>query len=110
MMRELPSRGVVVVARKEREQHFVRRQSDAQVEAEVAIVRHEDVPSALERHRGSRLHGFVPFAGRRKRDLTLTVELKTAVLERPLHQHRTKHPHELLVGQPVAFERGLAHG
>ncbi len=74
------------------------------VEPEIAIVRNEDVLAALERHRRAGLDRFVAFAGRRERNLSLTVELKAAVLERPLHQHRAEDRDELLVGEAVALE------
>ena len=70
--------------------------ADSKRESEIAIVRDEDVLAALEGHRGAGLDRFVPFARRRERNLSLTVELKAAILERALHQHRAKDRDELL--------------
>ncbi len=100
-------------AREERKKHLVRRDPDAQRESEIAIVRNEDVLAAFEGHRGAGLHGFVPLAGRRERNLALAIELKAAVLQRTLHQHRAEDPDQLSIGQPLPVKverRGLALG
>ena len=104
MMRELTAGRVVVGAREEREQHLVRRHADSEVEPEIAIVRHEDILAALERHRRAGLDRFVTFACRGERNLALAIELEAAVFKRPLHDHRAQHRNELLVGQAVALE------
>ena len=71
--------------------------ADPEHEPQVAIVRHEDVAAAHERHRGAGLQRFVALAAQRERNLALTVQLEAAVVELPLQQHVPEHRDELLV-------------
>ena len=98
MVRKLPAGAVIVDARKEREHHFVRRQADAEIQSEIAIVRNENIFAAHERHRRARLHRFVPFARRSERNLALAVERKAAIFQRAVQDHHAQHRDELLVG------------
>src|SRR5580704_14039191 len=104
MMRKLAPRRVVGGTREEREEHLVRRHADAECEPKIAIIRHEDILTALERHCRARLHALVPLACRGKRNLALAIELETPILERSLHEHVAKHRDELLVAQPLPLE------
>jgi len=61
-MRELASRAQIGGAPKEGKEHFVRREADAQIESEVAIIGNEDIRSSFERHRRAGLNGLVTFA------------------------------------------------
>src|SRR5580700_3156247 len=106
VVRKLPPGRVVSRSGKERQQYLVRREPDSELQPQVAIVRRQNVLAALERHRGARLNALVPLAGRREGDLSLPVELETAIFEHALHQHRAKHRYELLVAQPMTLEGG----
>ncbi len=105
MVRELSSAGVIRSAPKKRQQHFIRRQPNPDVEPEIAVVRHEHVGAADEGHRCAGLHRFMSLAGRGEGNFALAIELKAAALERAMRDHRTQQSNELLVAQAVALER-----
>ena len=107
MVRKLPAPRVIGCTREEREQHFVGGKSDAEIEPEIAVIRNENILAAVEGHGRAGLHGFVAFACGRERNFSLTVELKSTILERALHEHRVQHGLELLVAQ--AMPRGGCH-
>src|SRR5579883_133670 len=101
MVGELPAAVVVWRTSENREHDLVRRKTDPQAEAEIAIVRRENVAPAVEGHRGAGLQRLVALAAQGEGNFTLPVELKAAVIELPLQQHVAEHGPQLLVGQTV---------
>jgi TonB family protein len=101
---------VIGRAAEQRQEHLVGAKPDPHVQAEIAIVRHQHVGPAPERHRRGSLHRFVAFAGRGKRNLSLTVELEAPVFEGAVRQHGAKHRDELLVGQAMPLEGRIDFG
>src|SRR5579863_3234467 len=104
MIRELPAAVVILGSREDGEHDLVRREADAETQTEVAIVGRQNVPAAVEGHRGAGLKRLVAFAAERERNLTLAVELKAAIVELALQEHVAEDPSQLLVIQPVTFE------
>ncbi len=104
MVRKLTAAVVVFGARKDRKHDLVGREPDPQAEAEIAIIGRENIGTAIEGHRRAGLQGFVPFAAEGKGNLTLTVELKTAIVELALQQHVAEDVAQLLVAQTVTLE------
>ena len=102
-LRKLAAARVVCRAREKRKQHFQRRKPDTDVESEIAIVRDENVLAALERHRRACLDRFMSLAGRRERNLALTVEFKAASFETAVHEHGAQDRNKLFVGQSAPF-------